>query len=196
MSAEELMELEEARSRSLKGPLGRLSVLLLMAIPAAGVVFLLDLPQSFGWLIFSEQSAGLFLGLVLCAAFIMIPESRRGHHDRVPWYDALAAIAGLAIGLYLFIVYPSIANSTGEIHPVRVILGCLTVLLLIEACRRLVGWPLVIIVACFIFYALFADYFPGQLYGRALSVGRLSTYLFLDTNGILGFPIKVAATRA
>lgn len=185
---------EIRRSRNLAGALGRLAVFLLITIPASGVFLLLDLPQRFGWLIFPEQSAGLILGLVLCATFLMIPESRSDHRDRVPWYDALAAAVGLSIGLYLFIVYPKIANSIGEIYQVRVILGCLTVLLLIEACRRLVGWPLVIIVACFVFYALFADYFPGQFYGRALSVSRLSTYLFLDTNGILGFPIKVAAT--
>jgi TRAP transporter 4TM/12TM fusion protein len=193
MPAEGPME-ETARSRSLKGPLRQLSVFLLIAIPTVGVFFLIELPQRFGWLIFPEQSAGLILGLVLCTSFLVIPESRSGHWDRVPWYDALAAVVGLAIGLYLFIVFPKIANSLGEIYLDRVILGCLTVLLLAEACRRLVGWPLVVIVGCFIFYALFADYFPGQLYGRGLSVSRLSTYLFLDTNGILGFPIKVAAT--
>jgi TRAP transporter 4TM/12TM fusion protein len=185
---------ETARSRSLKGPLGGFAAILLIAIPVAGIIFLLDVPERFGWLIFPEQSAGLVLGFVLCAAFLMIPEGRNGHQDRVPWYDILAATAGLAIGLYLFIVYPKIANSIGEIYPVRVILGCLTVILLAEACRRLVGWPLVIIVGCFISYALFADYFPGQFYGRPVSVSRLSTYLFLDTNGILGFPIKVAVT--
>jgi TRAP transporter 4TM/12TM fusion protein len=185
---------ETARARTLHGASGALAIALLVAIPTTGVIFLLDLPQTFGWLIFPEQSAGFLLGLVLCAVFLMIPEGQRGHQDRVPWYDALAAAAGLAIGLYVFIVYPKIANSIGEIHLLRVILGCLTVVLLAEGCRRLVGWPLVVIVACFIGYALFADYFPGQLYGRPLSVSRLSTYLFLDTNGILGFPIKVAVT--
>ena len=185
---------ETARSRTFRGPLGQIAVFLLIAIPTVGVIFLLDLPQRFGWLIFAEQSAGLILGLVLCATFLLIPATRRAPYDRVPWYDALAAAMGLAIGLYLFIVFPKIANTIGEIYPDRVILGCFTVLLLAEACRRLVGLPLVIIVGCFVFYALFADYFPGQLYGRALSVSRLSTYLFLDTNGILGFPIKVAAT--
>ncbi|OGQ78996.1 MAG: hypothetical protein A3F90_07090 [Deltaproteobacteria bacterium RIFCSPLOWO2_12_FULL_60_19] len=191
---DELATEETARSRTFRGPLGRSAVFFLIAIPAVGVLFLLDLPQRFGWLIFPEQSAGLILGLVLCATFLLIPATRRSPYDRVPWYDALAALVGLTIGLYLFIVFPKIANTIGEISLERVILGCFTVLLLAEACRRLVGLPLVVIVGCFVFYALFADYFPGQLYGRALSVSRLSTYLFLDTNGILGFPIKVAAT--
>ena len=52
-------------------------------------------------------------------------------------------------------------------------LGTVTILLLAEACLRLVGWPLVIIAACFLFYAFFAYLFPGDFYGRGWSVSRL-----------------------
>jgi TRAP transporter 4TM/12TM fusion protein len=103
-------------------------------------------------------------------------------------------LAGLTIGLYIFVFYPSIVNSLGDISTERVVLGCITIVLLAEASRRLVGWPLVIIASCFLFYALFAYIFPGDFYGRGWSISRLATYLYLDANGIFGQALQVGAS--
>ena len=155
--------------------------------------FLLDVPQRFDWQVFHEQYIGLFLALSLGAIFLLIPGSRR-HVQRIPWYDALAAALGLIVGLYVFVKFPEISNSLGDIYTERVILGAITVILLAEACRRLVGWPLVIIASVFIFYAFFAYLFPGDFYGRGWSIGRLATYLYLDANGIIGQPLQIGAS--
>jgi TRAP transporter 4TM/12TM fusion protein len=68
------------------------------------------------------------------------------------------------------------------------------VLLILEATRRLIGWPFLIIVIVFIFYALFASIFPGGLYGKAIPWPRLANYLYLDPQGILGIAVEVTAT--
>lgn len=189
------MEIEESvRARQLSGFLNTLGKGLLIAIPLSGIFFLLNVPQMIGWLVFNEQYMGLFLGLALCATYLLIPANRSDGRNRVPWYDMAAAVAGLAIGLYIFINYPAIVNSLGDISTDRVVLGCITVFLLAEATRRLVGWPLVIIATCFLFYALFAYIFPGDFYGKGWSVNRLATYLYLDANGIFGQALQVGAS--
>ncbi|MBI2361040.1 MAG: TRAP transporter permease [Deltaproteobacteria bacterium] len=184
---------EPVRSRHLRGPIGWFANLILVALPLTGVFFLLDIPQRIDWMVFPEQYVGLFLGLALCGTFLIVPARRSGDKDRVPWYDFLAAVAGLAVGLYVFIYYPKLVNSLGEIRLERVILGSISVLLLLEASRRLVGWPLVIIAGFFLFYANFAYLFPGDFYGKGWSLSRLSTYLYLDANGIFGIALKIAA---
>src|SRR5688572_2955833 len=165
-----------------------------MAIPLCGIFFLLNVPQYVGWLVFNEQYMGLFLGLALCATYLLIPASPNHVRHGCPWYDLAGALAGLAIGLYIFVYYPSIVNSLGDISLERVVLGCVTVLLLAEASRRLVGWPLVIIASFFLVYALFAYIFPGDFYGRGWSISRLATYLYLDANGIFGQALQVGAS--
>jgi TRAP transporter 4TM/12TM fusion protein len=147
-----------------------------------------------GWLVFNEQYMGLFLGFVLCATYLLIPAKPSHGRNRIPRYDRVAAVGGLSIGLYVFIYYPSIVNSLGDISTPRVMLGSITILLLAEATRRLVGWPLVIIAACFLFYAIFAYLFPGDFYGKGWSVNRLATYLYLDANGIFGQALQVGAS--
>ncbi|MGE5217960.1 MAG: TRAP transporter permease [Chloroflexota bacterium] len=189
------MEVEEsARARELSGLLNVLGKGLLIAIPLCGIFFLLNVPQYIGWLVFNEQYMGLFLGLALGATFLLIPARPDYGRRGAPWYDLLATLAGLAIGLYIFVYYPSIVNSLGDITSERVALGCVTVLLLAEASRRLVGWPLVIIAACFLLYGLFAYIFPGDFYGRGWTISRLATYLYLDANGIFGQALQVGAS--
>jgi TRAP transporter 4TM/12TM fusion protein len=175
------------------GPFVWAAKVALGAIPLAGIFFLLDVPQSIGWLVFNEQYLGLFLALALFATFSLTPARASLSRRRVPWYDQIVAVAALVPGLYIFFAYPSLVNATGEITWETVILGSLTILLLAEACRRLVGLPLVIIATAFISYALFAYIFPGDFYGRGWSVGRLSTYLYLDANGIFGQALQVGA---
>lgn len=165
-----------------------------MGIPLSGIFFLLNIPQYIGWLVFNEQYMGLFLGLALCATYLLIPARSGYGRNGVPWYDLISALAGLMIGLYIFVFYPSIVNSLGDISTERVVLGCITIVLLAEASRRLVGWPLVIIASCFLFYALFAYIFPGDFYGRGWSINRLATYLYLDANGIFGQALQVGAS--
>jgi TRAP transporter 4TM/12TM fusion protein len=185
---------ESVRARELRGFLNTIGRWMLMAIPLSGIFFLLNIPQHIGWLVFNEQYMGLFLGLALCATYLLIPAGVRRGRSGIPWYDLIGALASLVVGLYIFIYYPSIVNSLGDISFERVVLGCTTILLLAEASRRLVGWPLVIIAACFLTYALFAYIFPGDFYGRGWSISRIATYLYLDANGIFGQALQVGAS--
>ena len=67
------MEIEESvRSRELSGLPAWTTQALLIAIPVAGMFFLLDVPQRFDWLVFHEQYIGLFLALTLAAFFLLI----------------------------------------------------------------------------------------------------------------------------
>ncbi|MFC1981677.1 TRAP transporter permease [Chloroflexota bacterium] len=68
------------------------------------------------------------------------------------------------------------------------------ILLIMEATRRVLGWPLVIIVLFFMFYALFGDYVPGAFWHGGVSWGTLVYTVSLSVEGIWGIPIRVAAT--
>jgi TRAP transporter 4TM/12TM fusion protein len=185
---------ESVRSREIKGPLLWAANSALFALPLAGIFFLLDVPQRIGWLVFNEQYMALFLALSLFASFLLVPGRGAKDRDHVPWYDLIAALGGLGVGLYVFFQYPKLVDTLGEITLESTILGSVTVLLLAEATRRLIGWPLVIIAACFVGYALFAYIFPGDFYGRGWSVPRLATYLYLDANGIFGQALQVGSS--
>ncbi len=165
----------------------------LVAIPIAGVLFVLQVPSRMGVPVFREQYLGLLLALALPSIFLSTP-AKRGLQDRVPWYDWLLAAAGLAVGGYVAVYYPSVADRLAILTPDKWILGFLAVLLVVEAVRRTAGLTMMGVVVAFLLYARFADLLPGPFAGTPARWERLFTYLYLDLNGLLGTPLAVAST--
>ena len=186
--------LEAVRYRTLHGPARWLEVSLLCLIPVTGGLFVLEVPYFLGITIFREQFLGLFLALLLGGTFLVRPAAERASTTSVPWYDWLMALGGLVVGLFITINYPNMAYSMAVITPAKFILGGLAIVLVLEACRRLVGKMLAILVLAFVLYGRFGDLFPGVFQSRGASWERLAAYLYLDTNGMLGLPMVVAAT--
>jgi TRAP transporter 4TM/12TM fusion protein len=184
----------EPRFRRHKGVLGSIEKALLICIPLAGVVGILDVFLYFGISVYIQQYLAVLLGLVLALVPLLVPAAKSSPRERLPWYDAAISLGGLVIGLYMVIFYPSIAVSMGILTPDRIILGALAIVLVLESCRRLLGWPLVIIVAFFIFYAHFTNIFPGALYGRGVPLPRLATYLYVDENALFSIAMRVTGT--
>jgi TRAP transporter 4TM/12TM fusion protein len=72
--------------------------------------------------------------------------------------------------------------------------GVCGTLLTLEAARRVVGTPIVVIAGSFLLYAYFGPYFPGFLAHRGYSIERIVSHMYFTTEGILGIPLGVSAT--
>jgi TRAP transporter 4TM/12TM fusion protein len=180
-------------SRKLSGIAGKIENTLLILYPVLGIIYVLDLPSRIGIILFTEQYVGIFITLFLSGTFLSIPGSKAGPHETVPWYDWI--IAGLSFpgGLYLAVNYPQLVLQLSEITVAQLVCGGLTILLILEALRRQVGWSLVFVVGGLILYARLAVYGPAFLGGRPVSTERLINYLYLDPNSTL-WMVMLAAT--
>src|SRR3546814_12591576 len=74
-----------------------------------------------------------------------------------------------------------------------VFLGGTLILVLLEATRRSVGWPLPVIAILFVVYAIFGPAMPGILIHPGASVAQLVDHLYLPTQGIYGIALGVVA---
>ncbi len=185
---------EESRFRRYKGIAHLWQDVLLVLVPVIGIISILNLPLYFGLSFYLQQYLSIFFSLVLALVFLQVPVRKKMAMDTLPWYDSILAVLSLIVGFYAAIFYKDIVVELGLLIPHRILLGMVAILLILEATRRLIGWPFLIIVICFIFYALFTSIFPGGLYGKAIPWPRLANYLYLDPQGILGIAIEVAAT--
>jgi TRAP transporter 4TM/12TM fusion protein len=185
---------EEYRFRRPAGIPGCWKDLLLLLVPLIGVISILNLPVYMGLTFFIQQYFAVFFGLLMALVFVLVPFRKGAPMDRLPWYDLIFSVLGLISGIYLALFYKEIVVELGLLVPHRIVLGTITVILILEASRRVLGWPFLTIVLLFIFYALFSYLFPGGLYGKGVSWSRLATFLYLDPQGILGIAIEVSAT--
>ena len=183
-----------SKFRSLTGAGRAAERALLSALTLVGAAWALEAPQLVGRAFFKEQYLGLFLGLALGSVFLGVKSHPRSPTRRVPWYDWLLSLSGLTVGAYVLVMYPTIAYHLAVLTPDKVWLGALAILLVLEATRRLVGWVIVALGAAFILYAKFAYLFPGPLSAKGSSWERIAVYLYLDTNGLFGFPLAVTAS--
>ncbi len=139
----------------------------------------------------------MHLTWVFPLAFIYWPFSRTSAKDSVPWYDWIFAILSIAPGIYGIIYSEEILFRVYQVDEVtngQLALGIILVVCLLEATRRLLGWPLTIISAFFAFYMLFGAYFPGVMRGEEFSLREVIESLFLTTDGIFSMPLGVSAT--
>ena len=180
--------------RSLSGPAHTLERVLFASLTVLGSLWALGIQHSLPWAFFNQQYLGLFLALALASIFIAVKAKAKEPGDHVPWHDWFFAAAGLLVGLYVAIFYPTIAYRLGVLTPERTILGALAVLLVLEATRRVAGGTLAWVALACILYAKFGYLFPGLLYTKGSSWARIATYLYLDSGGIFGVPLDVAAS--
>lgn len=128
----------------------------------------------------------LFLGFAVVLVFLVFPAkkgSKRVNH--IPLYDIVMILATLASYLYFVINFRAIINRGIMISQTEIILGIIGILVAMEACRRAVGIPLLVVASAFILYA-----FASGDYSLRLIIYNL----FYTTTGLIGTPISVCST--
>ncbi len=181
------------RFRALSGAPAKLLRALLMTLTLLGSLWALELHNYFEITFFKQQYLALFLALALGSVFLAVKAHPKQVGDQIPWYDWLLALGGCAVGLYVTILYPTIAYRLGILTLDRVFMGALAIFLVLEATRRVAGGTLAWLALGVILYTKFADYLPGILYAKAASWQRIASYLYLDSNAMFGLPLDVAA---
>ena len=122
------------------------------------------LPFMFGWGVISDVPArAVHLAFALLLCFLMFPASRRLSDRGLPWYDIITAVLACGSALYLFFGWRGLESRHGvllELHlagmtiPIEMIIGGVGIVLLLEATRRSIGIPLVLVALVFLLYSV------------------------------------------
>jgi TRAP transporter 4TM/12TM fusion protein len=114
-----------------------------------------------------------------------------GRRSLVDWVLGLAIAASV---LYIPWIFEDLAFRVGNPLPIDVVMGSILVVLLLEATRRAMGWPLPVIAIVFMLYALAGPAFPGLLKHSGAPWSSLVNHLYMTSQGIYGIAVGVVAT--
>ena len=147
---------------------------------------------------------GVHLAFVLGLIFLVFPHRqallsaaprhRLASPGGVPWFDWLLAGGIAASVLYIPWIFEDLAFRVGNPGALDVAMGSMLIVLLLEATRRSMGWPLPIIAIAFMAYALAGPVFPGLLKHAGASWSQLVNHQYLTSQGIYGVAVGVVAT--
>ncbi|WP_442487531.1 TRAP transporter permease [Halomonas litopenaei] len=192
---EDMVASSDSGSRNPLGAPGKL----LVGVAAAWSLFQLwiasPLPFMAGVGVFNATEArSIHLAFALFLAFMAYPATKRSPRDRIPLQDWVLAILAASAGAYMFVFYEQLADRPGAPILQDVIVGVTGLILLLEATRRALGPPLMIIASIFIFYSLAGPWMPGILAHRGVSLYGLVNHQWLTTQGVFGIALGVSTS--
>lgn len=142
----------------------------------------------------AQIQRGTHLAFALALVFLLYPATGKGSRSSMNPMDVVLAVLGGFAGAYLVANYHSIVLRGGLPTTVDLIVAGVTVLLVLEGARRVIGSPISIIAIVFILYAYFGPYIPGMFGHRGFTTKRILNHLYMTTEGIFGLPLGVSAT--
>ena len=141
----------------------------------------------------------IHLGFALLLAFLIFPLFKS---KKISIIDILISLLGAFCCLYIYLFYDQLVDrggillkiNLGEnfVLPIELIIGICGILILLEATRRVIGIPLVIIAVCFLLFSYFGKYAPEMISHGGLSLKRLVGFQWFDQEAIFGIPIGVS----
>ncbi|PIY21791.1 MAG: permease, partial [Deltaproteobacteria bacterium CG_4_10_14_3_um_filter_51_14] len=139
----------------------------------------------------------IHLGAILCLAFFLTVPFKNARKDRLTvWLilDWLMIAASVACTVYICYNLDALFERQGDWLFSDTLVSIVGTLLVIEACRRVIGPAMALICCLGILYALFGPYMPELFEHKGYTIERIATTLWLTTEGVFGLPIGVAAT--
>ena len=157
-------------------------------------------PFMFGIGMFKGLPArAIHLGFALTLTFLIFPISKS---KKISIIDILISLIAAFCCLYIYFFYDQLVDRGGFLLnislgqniniPIELIIGICGILILLEATRRAIGIPLVIIAICFLLFSYFGKYAPDIISHGGLSLKRLVGFQWFDQEAIFGIPIGVS----
>ena len=161
-------------------------------------------PFMFGFgLVDGVPARAIHLAFALLLCFLIYPMSASRAGRSLPASDLILALLGAVCTLYLFFAAEGLTTRLGvllkvEIFglnvPIEAILGGVGIVLLLEATRRSIGLPLVIVSSIFLLYSIFGQSMPDIISHKGVSLERLIGYQWFGGEAIFGIPIDVSVS--
>jgi len=137
----------------------------------------------------------LILMVALLAVTALPVDFLKGRGDRPSVADWPLAVAASGVSAYLIVFFRQIfIENIGFPQIEEYVVGLLAIIMVTEACRRVIGETLPVIGVAALMYGLLGPILPGVLAHRGYDIVRIVEHLYLGTEGIYGIAVGVVAT--
>jgi TRAP transporter 4TM/12TM fusion protein len=152
------------------------------------------LPFTLGIGVFNDtQSRAIHLSFAVFLAYLAYPAFKRSPRDRVPVLDWVFALVGAACASYLFLFYRELSTRPGQPITQDLVVSLVGIVLLLEATRRALGLPMVIVAIVFLTYTFAGPYMPDLIAHKGASLSRAMSHQWLTTEGVFGVALGVSS---
>ncbi len=206
LSDEELDDLVASSDTGGRSPVNEQVALLIAGTALAWALFQVwiasPLPYSFGIGVFSSREARpIHLAFAIFLAYLVFPAFKSSPRKRIPAIDWILAIAGASCAIYLFLFDSSLikqltgsqlSDRPNNPNSLDVMIAVAGVIFLLEATRRALGPPLMVVAIVFLGYTFLGPFAPGFLAWKGASFNAVAYHQWLSTEGVFGIALGVS----
>ncbi|QDO96272.1 TRAP transporter fused permease subunit [Ferrovibrio terrae] len=191
---QELVKEADLGGRDPQGLVAKIILIVAVAWSVFQVWYASPLPFVFGVFILNDTEArAIHLGFSVFLAFTCYPAFKRSPRRYIPIADWVFAIAGAFAASYLFLFYRDLALRPGQPTWYDLVASGVGLLLLLEATRRSLGPPMVIVAAVFITFTFAGPWMPDVIQHKGASLTKFLQHQWLTTEGVFGVALGVSA---
>lgn len=192
---DELVAQSDTGARNPSGPIAKA----LFGVALAWSLFQLwiasPLPFMVGFGVFNDTEArSIHLAFAIFLAFTAYPAFKNSPRDHVPIQDWVFAVVGAFAAAYLYLFYESLSSRPGAPIAQDYVVAVIGMLLLLEATRRSLGPPLMIIAMVFLVYTFFGQYMPSIIAHKGNTLGEVVNHHWVTTEGVFGIALGVSTS--
>jgi len=178
-------------------PVGAASKKILVMVPLAWTLFQLyyssPLPFIFNFFVINDtQARAIHLAFAIFLAYTAFPTFKSSPRDYIPLQDWLVALIGAFCASYSFFFYAELASRPGAPTMADLIVAITGIVILLEATRRALGPPLMIVATIFIIYTFAGPYMPEVISHKGASFAKGMNHYWLTTEGVYGVALGVS----
>ncbi len=194
----ELQEMIAQSDTGARDPKGMAKKILLL-VPFIWALFQLwyasPLPFILNFGIINDTEArSIHLAFAIFLAFTAYPAMKSSPRDHVPLIDWIFAFAGAFSAAYLFLFYNELADRAGAATQYDIAVAVTGMVLLLEATRRSLGPPLMIVASVFLFYTFAGPHMPDIIAHKGASLTKTMSHQWLTTEGVFGVAVGVSTS--
>jgi len=192
--AQDLVALVETGGRKPKGTISR-SVLFF--VPLFWTLFQLwyasPLPFIFNVIVLNDTEArSIHLAFAVFLAYTAFPTFKSSPKRYIPVQDWIVAFIAAFCAGYIFLFYSELANRPGKPTNLDLIVAIAGLIFLLEATRRALGPPLMVVAAVFITYTFAGPQMPDVIAHQGASLVKGMSHYWLSTEGVYGVALGVS----
>ncbi|KJE36008.1 C4-dicarboxylate ABC transporter [Thalassospira sp. HJ] len=144
----------------------------------------------------STEARSIHLAFAIFLAFMAYPAFKNSPRSYIPILDWVLALIGAFCAAYIYIFYRDLSDRPGLPITADLVAAGVGLVMLLEATRRALGPPLMIVAMVFLAYVFFgnAAWVPDVLQWSGASFSKAMSHQWITTEGVFGIALGVSTS--
>ena len=140
------------------------------------------------------EARSIHLAFAIFLTFTAFPAFKKSARDVIPLHDWAMALAGAFCAGYIYLFYAQLSDRSGAPVTLDLVIAGVGMVLLLEATRRALGPPLMVVALVFLCYTFFGSYMPEVISHKGASFSKTMSHQWLGTEGVFGVALGVSTS--